>query len=196
MDALATYEPKSQGLFLKFADGDEIKLRVFTLDPLITEKIWDNAPDKIDTKYHFVVWNFNEGKPQIWSVGPGLLNQLVRIHRSEHFPALNKLDILVSAAGERLERRYDVQVLPKTENLSNDQVRQAAALKLEDNVNSNRGRLSEYENEEERTFDVDEDSGYAKAKKAADALGGEATHAPDEVIEDDGGEIDLSDIPF
>lgn len=193
MDALATVNIKETGgLYLKFKDGDAIKLRVLTLDPMVSEKVWDNTPDKVDTKYAFVVWNWEENKAQVLQVGPGLLKRFTAIHRDEDFDPLNKVDIKISATGEMLERRYEVQVLPKAQTLTNDMIKEAQAVNLEDVIQDKRGRLSAYS--EGDGEEVSEGSGYEKAKATAHKI---KDKEDDVVIEDIGdGEIDLDDIPF
>lgn len=182
-DSLSTYEPKRDSLWLRFSDGDEIKLRVLTLDPVITEKIWPNSPDKIDTKYSFVIWNWNENKAQILQVGPGLLNRFTKIHRDGDFDPLNKIDIKITATGEMLERRYEVDVMPKATPMTKEAVAEAAKLKLEELVKESKGRLSEYVDSDEATDhsepepeidsgDPEALSGYDKAKAQARKIDG------------------------
>jgi hypothetical protein len=150
-DALATYEPKNDGVWLKFRDGDEIKLRVLTLDPLITEKIWDNSPDKIDTKYAFTVWNWNENRAQVLRVGAGLLKRFTKIHRDEDYEPLNKVDIKITATGEQLERRYEVDVLQKVQPITQAILDESRMIELEKLLPDNRGRLSQYQQEDEES---------------------------------------------
>lgn len=205
MDSLKDYQPKESTVYLKFRDGDEVKLRVLTLDPLVSEKVWPNAPDQIDVKYAFVVWNWNENKAQVLQVGPGLLNRFTRIHRDDDFEPLNKLDIKITATGEMLERRYEVQVLPKAQELSPGMVKEASGLKLEELISDSKGRLSEFTDNPDDlpSVDVNDDlSGYAKAKATARKIDGkteEETEAEiDELVSAELGdeEIDLSAIPF
>lgn len=154
-DALANFKP-STGTYLKFNDGDEVKLRVLTLDPLVSEKTFENKQTgeiSISTKYGFVVWNWNENKPQVMEVGPGLLTRFTKIHQDEDLPPLNKADIKISATGEMLGRRYDVVVLPSTKEMTPDMVKQAAALKLEDMIKDSKGRLSQVSGEDGEEVD-------------------------------------------
>lgn len=194
-DALKDYEPKDSSIYLKFKDGDEIKLRVLTLDPLVSEKVWPNSPEKIDTKYAFVVWNWNAGRAQVLQVGPGLLSRFTKIHRDEDFEPLNKADIKITATGDMLERRYTVDVLPKAQELTKEMIAEAQKIKLEDLIQDSRGRLSEYSDEGEQE-DVSEPAepktGYEKAKETASKIKG------DDVVDFDIGDepIKLEDIPF
>lgn len=193
-DALASFKTNT-GLYLKFQDGDAIKLRVLTLDPVVSEKTFEDKQTgeiNVSTKYGFVVWNWDENKAQVLEVGPGLLNRFVRIHQDQDMPDLNKADIKVSATGEMLGRRYEVQVLPQTKELTNDMIKQAQAIKLEDALKENKGRLSELSKEDELPVTQIEESGYEKAKATASKIKQE-----DIVIDvDSDEEISLDTIPF
>lgn len=193
IDSLATYEPKGGGLFLKVNSGEPVKLRVLTLDPLVSVDQWGG------TKYAFVVWNWTEGKAQIWQTTPGNLKKLTAIHRDEDLEPLNKIDIKVSATGEMLEKRYEITPLPKAQELKPEMVKEAQSIKLEEQIEGGM-RLSQYEEDGEL------DSGYEKAKKTAQAI----KDKKDKVVEPEEGEeiteedlndepedsIDLADIPF
>lgn len=192
-DALSTYEPKS-GLFLKFSDGDEIKMRVLTLDPLVSNDTFENKDTgevTISTKYAFTIYNWTEGCAQVMKVGPGLLNRFTRIHRDEDLPALNKTDIKISVTGEMLKRRYEVTVLPTPKEITKDILEECKQVDLEKAIKDFVGRLSTVSEE--------------------DAVGGEpepeepekATKEPDEALSqedldrlDSDEPLDLSKIPF
>lgn len=178
VDALSTYEPKSVGKFLKFESGKPVKLRVLTLDPLVAQDKWGG------TKYSFLVYNWTEDRAQIWSTTPGNLKRLTAIHRDEDLDPLNKVDIKVTANGEMLERRYDIQVMPKSNTLTKAHIEAVTALELEREIPENMGRLSEFVESEEVDLDNFADeaeaklSGYEKAKKvAADLKPGRAVPA-------------------
>lgn len=196
-DALSTFKPTS-GLYLKFTDGDEIKLRILTLDPLVSEKSFENKSTgevTLSTKYAFIVWNWSEEKAQVLEVGPGLLNRFVRIHQDEDLPALNKTDIKISATGEMLGRRYDVVVLPTSKELSKEAVKEAHNLKLEELVKDSKGRLSEFADELPSTELNSDTPGYDKAKATASNIGkNEKLDTVEDVNPDE--EVNLNDIPF
>lgn len=193
-DALSTFKPKS-GPYLKFNDGDEIKLRVLTLDPLVTEKTFTdkNTGDvTISTKYAFVVYNWSEERAQVMEVGPGLLNRFVKIHQDQDLPELNKADIKVSATGEMLARRYDVVVLPTSKDMPQEAIKQAASLKLEELVSDSKGRLSQLSNPDELPVTQVEDE-----KSLGDEFRNKHKDTPDNVVTDIGDEpVNLDDIPF
>lgn len=196
MDSLSNFKSKG-GLYLRFQNGDEVRLRILTIDPLVSESSWENNDGEtvVSTKYAFIVWNWDENKAQIVQVGPGLVKRFKQIHTSKNFGDIRKLDIVISATGESLQRRYDVQVAQTNGTLSRDMVNEAATIKLEDNIQDIKGRLSELEGDSEDSASQDEDipvvedqpkSGYEKAKEVRDKLGGE------DLPED----FDLSSIPF
>lgn len=206
-DGLATFKPKGSGLYLKFEDGDEVKLRILTLDPIVSDSTWENSDGEtvISTKYAFIVWNFNEDKAQIMQVGPGLVKRFKQIHLDADYDPINKIDIKISATGEKLKRRYTVDVLPihKTQLLNNAMIKEAAGIDLESNVQDAKGRLSELEEGEDidtvvTSAHTDDDipvieeipaegPGKKSAREVADKLGG--------TIEDEE-DIDISAIPF
>lgn len=198
-DALSTYKPKS-GLYLKFSAGDEVKLRVLTLDPLVSESTWENRKGEtiISTKYSFIVYNWTDDVPQILSVGPGLLNRFVRLHQEEDLPALNKMDIKVIATGEELGRRYEVITLPESKEITRDILSRIKDINLEEAIKDSKGRLSELEGDgEEIDEDIDiqddiESPGYAKAKQEAAKIKNKQN--VDEVFETDDEEVDLGEL--
>lgn len=180
VDSLATYEPKGGGLFLKVNSGEPVTLRVLTLDPLVSTDKWGG------TKYAFVVWNWSEGKAQIWQTTPGNLKKLTAIHRDEDFEPLNKVDIKVSATGEMLEKRYEVLALPKAKELTREMVEEAQGIKLEEVINGG-SRLSEHSEDSEDT----PTTGYEKARAKANEIREQA-----DGLQEPDDPVDLSEIPF
>ena len=216
-DALKSYKfPKKEGLFTTFDDGDEYKLRVLTTDPVVTSKDFTDPTTgdiNISTRYAFVVYNFTLDKPQILNAGVTITRAIQELHQDEDYGAdIRKIDIKIKATGNKLTRKYSVQVLPKAATLTPDQIKAAAAIDLEEKV-ENGQRMSFYKPEDALpSKDVDEDldddslepdesdppeeSGYDKARKTASRMP-RSTKEGDSIAEDIGDEeIDLSDIPF
>ena len=203
-DALKDYQPKENSLWLKVNSGEPVTMRVLTLDPLVSVDNYGN------TRYSFVVWNWNLGLAQIWSTTPGNLKKLTAIHRDEDLEPLNKMDIKVTATGEMLEKRYEVMPLPKSRELTRDMVNLAASVKLEDKITENKGRLSvymeqdEYVDFEDKTAPSAPKTGYDKAKAVAESLKTRQDVVDENVddpltLADLGGEeepVDLDSIPF
>ena len=189
-NALATFEfPKNKGLFTTFEDGDEYKIRVLTLDPVVSTREFEGADGTINlsTKFAFIIYNFTLEKAQILNAGATITKEIQRIHQDPDFGAnIKNVDIKIAASGSKLTRKYSVQVLPKAETLTNEQIKECAALKLDEIVKDGQ-RMSLY--------DPNAKSGYEKAQEARAALGiSENTpEVTDEEVEE---EIDLSSIPF
>ncbi len=103
---------ESGGLFIKFAADEPIKLRVFTTNPIVANDSFGN------TRYNFAVWNFTEAKAMILSAGAIITRAISELHSDEDYGAdVTAVDIKISPTGEKMERRYSVQVLPKASNL-------------------------------------------------------------------------------
>lgn len=126
-DGLKAFKFKDGGgsdLYTKIKEGDPQKLRVLTLDPVVHIDNYGN------TRYAFVVYNYTQGKAQILDRGTSIAKALAELHNDEDYGALNKIDIKISATGEGKETRYAVNVLPKTEVLTTDQIKECAAITL------------------------------------------------------------------
>lgn len=190
-DALKDYEVKETSQFLKFKDGDNIKLRVLTMDPLVTKKTF-NPGDEPAVRFNFIVWNWTAEKAQIWGATPGMMNRLSGLHKDEDFPGLNKIDIKVKATGEMLERRYEITPLPTATDMTKAMIAEAAAIKLEEVIKDGI-RLSRINDGEEIPEEDDGQSGYEKAKATAAKI----KQGEDVVVDvNPEEEIDLSEIPF
>jgi hypothetical protein len=172
-DALSQYEPKSNSRYLKVESGAAgVKLRVLTLDPLVSVDKWGN------TKYSFVIWNWTENKAQVWSTTPGNLKKLTALHRNEDWPPLNKIDVTVSAEGEMKEKRYEITPLPKAQEMTADIVEQCKAVNLEELVSDNIGRLSAHLADEDGFEDGGEAGGEAGGGTTTDSTPNNAPTAP------------------
>jgi hypothetical protein len=138
-DALRDFKFKSEGgsdLYVVIKEGEPQKLRVLTLDPIVHLDKFGN------TRYAFVVYNYTAQKAQILAKGSSIAKPLSDLHNDEDYEALNKIDIKISATGEGMETRYQINVLPKTETLTPEQIKEAANIKLEEII-KNGIRMSE-----------------------------------------------------
>lgn len=138
-DALKEFKFKNEGgsdLFVTIKEGNPQKLRVLTLDPIVHVDKFAN------TRYAFVVWNYTQNKAQILDKGASISRGLSDLHLDDDYDPLNKIDVKISATGEGMETRYSINVLPKTETLTVDQIKEAANIKL-DEVIKNGTRMSE-----------------------------------------------------
>lgn len=175
-DALKDYKFKEGGggdLFVAIKDGAPQKLRVLTLDPVVHIDKFGN------TRYAFVVYNYTEGKAMILDKGTSIAKQLSTLHTDEDYDDLNKIDVKISATGEGMETRYSVNVLPKTETLTVDQIKECSGLKLEE-VIKNGVRMSDVN---EGTPIPEQEQTEVKKDKVDEVFDGDEP-------------INLSDVPF
>lgn len=195
-DALSKFDFGQVGgssLFLKFKAGEPVTLRVLTVDPVVSIEEYRNQQtdevESVSTKFSFVVYNFTAGKAQILKCTPTVARKIGELHTDPDFGAnIRKVDIKITPTGEKLERRYDVQVLPKTNELTPAMIKEAQAIKLDDRVEGD--RMSIYK---PPTIELEGD-GYQHARNMANIIKGAE---PDTVIEDIGDEpINLDAIPF
>lgn len=181
-DALSKFDFSSfggSGLFLKFEAGRPVTLRILTVDPVVQNQEYEDATTgeiTLTTKFCFVVYNFTDEKAQILSATPTMARKIGELHVDPEFGAdIKKIDIRISPTGEKLTRRYDIQVLPKARELTNPQIEEAREIKFDEKVKDGQ-RMSFY------------DPAKAEPKKKEEDI----------VIEDiDIDEpINLNDIPF
>lgn len=174
------------GLFLKFEAGKPLVLRVLTTDPVVYQDEYTDADDEVtlSTKFAFVVYNFTDKKAQILQATPNMAKKIGSIHTDPDFGGnIRKVDIKISPTGEKLQRRYDIQVLPKANELTNDMIEEARKIDLEEVMADKHGtRMSFWDPEKQN-----EKSGYEKAKEVANSL-----RDDDEPQEP----INIDDIPF
>lgn len=197
-DSLSSFDfskVSKPGKFLKFEAGKPVTVRILTKDPVVQEKEFKNAKGEINlsTKFCFLVWNFTAERAQILSATPKTATTFQRIGVDEDFGSnLQKCDIKISPEGEMLERVYDINVIRHSGNqkeITKEMVDQAKEINLDEDVQDNRGRLSEWQPQATRT------SGYETAKATAETL--RPAEKEDEVTTEFGDEpINLDDIPF
>jgi hypothetical protein len=176
------------GLFLKWEAGKPITLRVLTVDPVVaTDEYEDKATGEVTltTKFNFIVYNFTDGKAQILSATPNMARKIGEFHADLDLTGGNikTVDIRISPTGEKLNRRYDIQVLPKARDMTADQIKEAATINLDDKVKGG-SRMSIWHPD--------------NAPKDTSTVPLQAVPANiDEVVEVDVDEvINLDDIPF
>lgn len=114
---------------IKFNEGGSFikefpaKMRVLSTDPLVS---LDNYGG---TKFAFPVWSFDNSKAMILNKGSSIVKSIQQIDSDEDYGAdITKVDIKVTATGEGKETRYTVQVLPKTQELTDEQIAQVEEL--------------------------------------------------------------------
>ena len=126
-DALAGYEFKTSGgdLFTNFTSGETVKLRVLTVDPLIVLDKFGN------TKFAFIIWNYNESKAQILNKGATVAKAIQALHLNKDWGNnIQAIDIGITATGEGMDTRYSVIPYPNSVTLSNDKIEEARKIDL------------------------------------------------------------------
>lgn len=159
-DALSTFDFNKimkGGLFLKWEAGKAVTLRVLTVDPLVTTKEFTNQDGEINisTQFHFVVYNFTDDQAQILSAPPSMARKIGELHADADFGAdIKKIDIKITPTGEKLQRRYDIQVLPNANTLTQEHLAALKKVDLEKAVPDG-DRMSLYK-PEEKVIQVEE----------------------------------------
>ena len=164
------------GLFTSLTDGSPVKLRVLTIDPMVSKDKWGG------TKFAFIVWNYTEDKAQILNKGISIAKEIRRLHLDEDYGAnIQKMGVKITTTGQLKETKYSVDPLPNVDELTKEQVAEAKKIRLEDAIKlgqrySKINSVDELESPEEVITEVEE--------------------TQDVVIDDDDEDVDLSDIPF
>lgn len=150
-DALSKFDfskVTKPSLFVKFEAGKPLVLRVLTVDPVVSTQTFEDektGETSVNTKFGFIVYNFTDEKAQILSATPNMAKKIGELHVDEDFGAnIRKIDIKISPTGEKLKRRYDIQVLPKTNELTNAQIKEAQAIDLDEKIEGG-SRMSLYD---------------------------------------------------
>lgn len=135
-------DSSSGGDFIKFKDGEPVKVRIFSTNPLIANDQFGN------TKYNFSCWNFTEARAMVLSAGATITRAISDLHNDEDYGAdVTKVDIKITPTGEKMERRYTIQVLPKPATLTPEDVAKAEELDANlEKLVKNGIRAEEYNN--------------------------------------------------
>ncbi len=184
-------------LYLKFKPGEPVTVRVLTVDPIVTNESFEDRTTKEQvstTKFSFIVYNWTIKKAQILKATPNMAKQIGELHTDEDFGAdIRKIDLKVTPPNKGEIKAYEIKVLQTAKDLTNDIVKECAAIKLDEQVKGD--RMSFYKPQEPVT-DEEEGPGHAKARQTAANIGNK-DEGEEEVIEDIGDEpINMNDIPF
>lgn len=187
-DALSKFDFSTvtgSGLFLKFKADSPVTIRVLTTDPVVSNNTFTDpktGEETLTTRFSFVIYNWTDERAQILSVSPTMAKKISEIHVDPDFGAnIKKIDLKITPTGERLQRKYDIQVLPQARDLSNEQIQECKAINLEEKVEGGY-RMSVYD-----------PKNYKPTKKDADSFREEFGTTTEEHMDDP---IDLNDIPF
>lgn len=169
------------GLFLKFEPGVPVTLRVLTTDPVVSNETFEDrktGEEVLSTKFSFIVYNWTDEKAQILKATAATAKRIGDLHVDPDFGAnIKKIDIKVTPPNKGEIKAYEIQVLPNAKTLTTDQIKECAAIDLDEAVEGDRMSL------------------YDPAKYVPKENMNQSP--PDEVAEVvDGEEINLDDIPF
>lgn len=116
-----TYKPAggSDGLFLRLADGDSVKLRIASEPAIYSQEFTNDGEVTVSTKFAWVVWNRNEKKAQVFSQGKSVYNQLADL--VDEWGEPTEFDCTVKRTGQMLETRYSVTPAPKSVDLTKEE---------------------------------------------------------------------------
>jgi hypothetical protein len=201
-DALSSFDfskVTNAGLFLRFQPGESVTVRVLTIDPIIAESEFTDKRTgevSINTRIAFIVYNFTDNKAQIMRVTPNTARKIGEIHTDPDFGSnIKKLDLKITPPNKNEVKAYDIQVLPNARSLTNDQIREAQAIDLDNGVADSKGRMSQY-NQDTSAGKVGQ-SGYEKAKAQHDKLAqkNEPPENPDEIFDMGEEPFDLDELP-
>lgn len=120
----------SDGLFLRLKDGDSVKVRIAS-PPAVYDQSFedpDTGTAKITTKYAWIVWNRVEAKAQIFSGGASIFNQIADL--VEDWGEPTDFDIIIKRTGERLDTRWSVIPVQKSNDLTEEEVDKTNLLDL------------------------------------------------------------------
>lgn len=117
-DGLRGLEFKEGGSkdFIKFKGGEDVKLRVFSSNPVVHDNVYEdkNTGEKtVSTKYAFAVWNYDEKRAMILDATASITKNISHLHNDEDYGQdVTLLDLKIVVTGDMLERRYTINVLP------------------------------------------------------------------------------------
>lgn len=187
-DPLASFDFSNvtkAGVYLKFEAGKPVVVRVLTTDPVLYNTSFEDkktGETVVSTKFAWIVYNFTAKSAQVMQTTPNLAKKLQELHNDPDFGSnLKAIDLKITPPAPGEIKAYDVQVLPKAQELTQDQLKELKKIDLDKLFEDKGGiRMNSYD---PKTF------------KAASA--GEPEPQEDTVVEDIGDEpINLDDIPF
>jgi hypothetical protein len=182
----ATHKPEqgSGGLYLKFTDGQTVKVRIASEPAIFQSESQpnENGETRISTRYGWLVWNQDEQTAQIIQQSATFFKNLAVLAQDEEYGDPTGYDIKIKRVGQGLETTYTITPSANREPLGASAKKELAAIDLIEKLKASPYAqhvmwLAEAEN----------------PKKAADP----EEKKKDTVIENIGDEpINLDDIPF
>jgi hypothetical protein len=175
-------------VYLKFTPGEPVVVRVLTTDPYIFNSVFQDkktGEDVISTKFAWTVYNFTAKQAQVMQTTPNLAKKLQELHGDVDFGAnLKSIDLKITPPAPGVIAAYDVQVLPKVHEMTNEQIKAAMKINLDELFKDKFGmRMNSY------------DPNKFKSTTLGEQGGEDDTEEEDGLL--DGGEpLNLDDIPF
>lgn len=194
IDKIRGYNPPSEGgggTFLKLADGESVKVRITSL-PVIFQNEFKNPDGEvtISTRFAFIVWNHDIGKPQVWGTnGATYGQQIAPLLEDDEYGDWREYDVKISRTGEKAQTRYSVRPGVKRYKLEADQLTQCNNIDIIAQVGKGMGVSQVMWLSEWRELEEEE-------KASRTAKNTETEKAVNEAVESADEEINLEDIPF
>lgn len=181
---------RKPSVYLKFEPGKAVVVRVLSTDPVMYNTSFEDkktGEQIVTTKFAWTVYNFTAKAAQVMQTTPNLSKKLQELHNDPDFGGdLKKMDLKITPPAPGVIAAYEVQVLPKTQEMTQEQVKEAMKIKLDELLKDKGGvRMSSYD---------------PKKFKAASLQPSEAAEGEEEgtdAVDELGGElINIDDIPF
>lgn len=191
-DALKDFDMdqfQKPSVFLKFEPGKAVVVRVLTTDPVLYNTSFEDKKKNetvVTTKFAWIVYNFTKQMAQVMQTTPNLAKKLQELHVDPDFGAnLKEIDLKITPPAAGIIAAYDVQVLPKPQEMTNEQVKECLKIKLDELFEDKGGmRMTSYDPKK-----------FKPAVATEDTDDSEPEPEMPEGLED-GEPIDLNDIPF
>lgn len=150
------HQPKTGGVFLKFEDGVQVKLRIIS-DPYIYTQTYENKKDgtfDTSTKYAWVVYNYEEDTAQVLQLPPTGYREIAKYAVDEEYGDPTKYDLKITRFMEDTGfRKYKIMASPTKSDLPDDKKDMAKEVSVEKLI-SNAIPLSELDKKPAKKEDV------------------------------------------
>ena len=201
IDSIRGYQPPSEGgIFLKLADGEEVKVRLVSLPVIFENEFKLGEEVNLSTRFGFIVWNHDIDKAQIWVTNAATYGQQISpLLEDDEYGDWREYDVKIKRTGEKAQTRYHVRPGIKRYDLDESQQVACEAIDIIEIIKKSDSAskvmwLAEWR-ELEAAAKAKPGSGYNKAKATRKKLAEEEEE--DTVVEDIGDEpVNIDDIPF
>lgn len=194
----ADYEmPETQGIFFKFEDGKENRVRIASPEPLLVESIFDEGGprESFSTKYHYVIINRATNAAQIMQLPGGAFSQILAYAKDPDYGNPQSYDLKITRTGTGIETKYEIIAGRTNSDLTEAEQEAAAQIDLKGQASKGKGYQRGYWLSETKKQEPD----HTKDVETLKEIGNQTqSHADNMDIEDevDDKPLDLSEIPF